>query len=292
MTASSRVVILLGTNYSGSHLLSHLLSAHSQCLAVGEIHRYEKLLGTGGEASVVSEYNSDPLFSGLAAQPVRTWHEILIERSANRFQLTEPVIVDNSKKVRWAKRISRNPNYDIRFVHLIRDPRALVLRWLKTYDTPRRQRRQRLRVARRMPARARRILTGDLISVYIYKWLRANRQILKYLRQESDSSMVITYHDMVYETQGMLERLMPVLGLKFEPGQLLFGEGTNFGTKKTAHVESVERSEIRPDLKWQSELSASDKGAIESNPDIGAFLRDVGLSFSTNGLTTLQESPG
>ncbi len=284
MTDSSRVVILLGTNFSGSHLLSHLLSAHSQCLGVGEIHRFQKLLESGGEAPVVSEYNSDPLFDGLAAEPVENWHEILLQRIAARLELAEPVIIDNSKKVEWAVRIAKNSNLDIRFVHLVRDPRALVLRWLKTYETPRQQRRQRLRVARRMPARAPRILAGDLVTVYIYKWLRANRQILSYLKRVGNSSTLVTYHDMVFDTRQMLERLMPELGLDFEPGQLRFGEGTNFGTMKTAHAESVRRSEIRPDMKWQHDLPVDAIRAIETDADIGGYLAEQGLRFSPDGL--------
>ena len=64
-SANNRVVILLGTNYSGSHLLSHLLSAHSACIGVGELHRYEHLLKGDENEPVAAEYGSSPLFAGL-----------------------------------------------------------------------------------------------------------------------------------------------------------------------------------------------------------------------------------
>jgi len=283
---NNRIVILLGTNFSGSHLLSHLLSAHPRCLGVGEIHRFQQLLGTGSDAPVVAQYNSDPLFDGLVNEPVETWHGILLTRFANRFAVDDPVVVDNSKKVDWAERISRNSSYDIRFVHLVRDPRALVLRWLKTYDTPRLQRRQRLRIAKRTVSRALPILRSDIVTAYIYKWLRENQQIAGYLAKPDRQASLVTYHDMVFNTEPMLRRLMPDLGLEFDSAQLRFGEGTNFGTRKTAHTEAVARSEIRPDVKWQSELTAAAIETIETNPDIGRFIEASGLRFDQNGLVS------
>lgn len=283
--ARHRIVVLLGTNYSGSHLLSHLLSAHPDCLGVGEIHRFHQLLDTGIDAAVVSEYRTDPLFEGLADQSVLTWHATLLTRFAERSKVADPVVVDNSKRVEWVRRIARNRNYHIHCVHLIRDPRALVFRWLHTYTTPRTRRRQRLRAAKRLPGRGLRILCGPEAQVYVYKWLRMNREISRYLARSGLPWTVVTYHDMVFDTEHMLTRLMPVLGLTFHPEQLRFGQGSFYGTRKTAHVDAVERSEIRPDVKWRSEFPPASVALVERNADVQAYIGSLGLELTPNGLT-------
>lgn len=282
-TASNRVVILLGTNYSGSHLLSHLLSAHSACIGVGELHHYERLLAGDQSLPVVAEYNSSPLFAGLSELAVERWYGTLAQRFAEQAGAA-PVIIDNSKKVRWVKKVAHAPRLDLRLVHLLRDPRALVLRWLNTYDTDKRRRAQRLRVAKRMPSRATQILAGDWTDVFVYKWLRENRQISDFIAKNRYAHAIVTYHDMVFDTEAMLHKLMPRLGLDYEPGQLRFGEGSNFGTTKTAHADAVQRSEIRPDVKWQTQLDARAVQAVNANQDVVKYLAGLGLELGERGI--------
>jgi len=284
---TNRVVILLGTNYCGSHLLSHLLSAHSQCFGVGEIHRYEQLADGAPTAPVVSEYKASPLFAGLDDLPVTAWHKTVIARYAQHSGIANPVLIDNSKKVRWVKRLADAEDLQIHLVHLIRDPRALVLRWLNTYDSDKRRRRQRMRVAKRMPARAARILTGDWTTVFIYKWLRENRQIRNFIASQTYPHALVTYHDMVFDTQGMLAQLMPQLGLSYEAGQLRFGEGNTLGTTKAAHAQAVKKSEIRPDIKWHTQLDAGAAAAVVANRDVKNFLAGLGLQCGEKGLIPL-----
>ncbi|XOV83226.1 MAG: hypothetical protein ACFHXK_20535 [bacterium] len=277
----------MGTNYSGSHLLSHLVSAHSRCFGVGELHRYEQLVATSNEAPVVSQYNVSPLFHNLSEQPVTQWYATLAERFSADEGVSAPVIVDNSKKVKWVKRVTQGQQLDLRLVHLIRDPRALVLRWLNTYDTDKRRRTQRLRVAKRVPGRAVQILTGSWVDVFIYKWLRENRQISDYMAQSKVVHAVVSYRDVVLDTEATLQKLMPRLGLEFEPGQLRFGEGNTFGTTKTAHAEAVKQSEIRPDLKWQTQLDVSAQREIEANKDVAKYLKSLNLRLAEDGLVNI-----
>ena len=281
--ANNRVVILLGTNYSGSHLLSHLLSAHSACIGVGELHRYEHLLKGDENEPVAAEYGSSPLFAGLNELALEQWYDTLVQRATEQFGLA-PVIIDNSKKVRWVKKIVDSPRMDLRLVHLLRDPRALVLRWLNTYDTNRRRRTQRLRVAKRVPTRASQILAGDWTNVFVYKWLRENRQITEFIAKNKYAHAMVTYHDMVFDTEPMLQRLMPLLGLDYEPGQLRFGESSQFGTTKKAHADAVQRSEIRPDLKWQTQLDPSAVQAVNANQDVTNYLEGLGLALGERGI--------
>jgi hypothetical protein len=128
-------------------------------------------------------------------------------------------------------------------------------------------------------------LTGSWVDVFIYKWLRENRQISDYMARSKTAHAVVTYRNVVFDTQATLEKLMPRLGLEFEEGQLRFGEGNTFGTTKTAHADAVRQSEIRPDLKWQTQLDKSALRVIESNKDVARYLAQLGLSLGEDGLT-------
>ena len=284
MSSIQRIVVVMSTNYAGSHLLSHLLSAHPKCFGVGEIHRYSQLLDDHSTAPVVAEYANNPIYRGLDRVPVMHWHSEIGRRIDPDHP---PVIVDNSKKVKWLNKIRVNESYDIRLVHLLRDPRALVARWLNTYTDKSKRRVQRLRVAKRMPRHSPEILTGNWETVFIYKWLRENMQVREFVETSGFKYARVTYRDLAFDAEETLHKLMPTLDLMFDPAQLRFGESDTLGTTKVDHAESVSRSEIKPDLKWQGQLSTESRQEIESHRVLNEFLKSVSLSFADDGLTRL-----
>ena len=274
--------MVLSTNFAGSHLLSHLVSAHPACLGVGELHRYSQLLDGDEKAPVVAEYAANPLYAGLDELPVAHWHAQIGRRVGGNLPV---VIVDNSKKVKWFNLIRKNPDYEIVLVHLLRDPRALVMRWLNTYTSAGSRRTQRLRVARRMPEHSLKIMFGSWETVFLYKWLRENLQIARCLEASGCDFIRVTYRDMAFAAERTLQRLMPALGLAFDPVQLRFGESETLGTIKTQHKDTVRRSEIKPDLLWRDQVSASALLEIESNKTLQGYLHSVGLELVQDGLT-------
>jgi len=62
----------------------------------------------------------------------------------------------------------------MKYVHLIRDPRTLVRRWMVTYETAPKKRNVRWKTARHVPRRFFQILRGLEWQVYLYKWLWQN----------------------------------------------------------------------------------------------------------------------
>jgi hypothetical protein len=281
VSSIQRIVVVMSTNYAGSHLLSHLLSAHPHCVGVGEIHRYSQLLNDRADAPVIAEYVNNPIYAELDQLPESRWHEEIGRRSGAR------VIVDNSKKVKWLSQIRKNSNYDIKLVHLVRDPRALVARWLNTYTDGRARRIQRLRVAKRMPKHALEVLRGGWEVVFIYKWLRENIQVNRFLLDSDLQYSRVTYRDLAFATEETLQGLMPELGLEFDSTQLRFGESDTLGTTKIDHEKTVRRSEIKPDLKWQQQLEPQTLKLIETHGPLLEFLRSLDLEFVADGLSSM-----
>ncbi|MEM9620107.1 MAG: hypothetical protein AAF993_00565 [Pseudomonadota bacterium] len=293
----TRAVILLATNYSGSHLLSHLLGAHSACFSVGELHRLRKLLTSETTDKIKSDYACHPLFADLAASPPETWHKTLLQR----YQLVhgDPycVLIDNSKKPAWAQQVLATDqglsptNYQ--YIHLIRDPRALVARWSQDHQRLRTRFKVRCRTSRR--SHKPQLLLARYSNILVHKWLTENHTIRQFLRQANhgaaSASPVVTYHDMVFAPRRTLARLMPQLGLQPEVQQMQFGASSLKGTFKTAHEQSIRQSIITPDLRWQRLLPARTQQDIINHPDVRDLAGALGLKITPQGLSSVNSEP-
>ena len=274
------VIFILSTNYAGSHLLAQLLAAHSRCAGVGELHNYGKFRGRGSRSgNVVDDYRDHPAFADLEGGPVTGWHRLIAERlAADQPGLTH--LVDNSKRPEWARRCAVAGDA---YVHLLRDPRALVSRWLTTYDTDRAMAAQRRRVLRRRPWL---LLRGPgAAEVLVEKWLTANRGIDRFLRHRGPRAQ-LTYLDLAREPAATLEHAMPCLGLEFESRQLDYGRaGGSLGTRKRDYLTATRASRIEVDLRWQETLGAADRAAVERHSGIRRYLAGHGIRLTADGLT-------
>jgi hypothetical protein len=274
-----RIVFILSTNYAGSHLLAQLLAAHSRCAGVGELHNYRKFRERGSRSgNVVNDYLEHPAFAGLDTLPVRQWHGRIMERLREQDPRLSH-LVDNSKRPAWARRFPVADSYS---VHLLRDPRALVSRWINTYETPSQVRSQRLRVLRRKPWAIGGV--ADTVGIYVEKWLIANRAISRHLVGRKGA--VVTYRDLALTTEATLRNLMPSLDLTFEPEQLHYGaaEG-HLGTRKRDYLNAAECSVIQIDLRWRDHLSVSERSMVECHRGVNRYLRSLGLRMTDEGLT-------
>lgn len=279
-----QVVFILSTNYAGSHLLSQLLGAHSSCRSIGELHNYRKYRTRDHDhRDVANEYLSNPAFEGLGELEESQWHERIFHNLAKR-GVYASTLIDNSKRPAWARRFVGNRTFECRYVHLLRDPRALVRRWLDTYTTPRTKRRQRVRVIRAAPHLLGTALMGDEILVYAYKWLIANRRITRFLEATNAEPTIVTYRDIAVDTRHALETLMPRLGLAFEPTQLTFG-GAMSGTSKRRYATQTKSSTITHDTRWREELSHDQLEMVARDRRIQRYLDSLGLEMAADGLT-------
>jgi hypothetical protein len=145
---TKQIAYILSTNYAGSHFLSLQLGSHSQCASIGELHHFRRNK-TRAKACYRCEKDSDcPVFSGIQGKPVRQFYDGIFDNLAT-YDSRISTVIDNSKKVRWAGRFLDMPGYTRKYIHLIRDPRALVRRWLLNEDTVSKKRKVRLTTARR-----------------------------------------------------------------------------------------------------------------------------------------------
>jgi len=279
----TELVFILSVNYSGSHLLAQLLGAHSRCASIGELKNYEKVIQPANPRHADSDLAQNPLYADLLSRDRESWYEILHQRIRAAHPAVD-VLIDNSKKVEWARSFQHSKNYRIRYIHLLRDPRALLRRWLNDFQAPGLMRRQRLKLMRSNPARLPVAIAGSDHDVLLYKWLDANRRIAGFLKSSGKPHAVVTYHDLATRTADTLSRLMPAIGLEYEAEQLAYAAGTSFGTRKRAYVDMSARSEIRFDTRWKQELDSAALRAVDNCSALHAWLDRVGVQLGENGL--------
>jgi hypothetical protein len=274
------VLFILSTNYAGSHYLSLLVGSHSKAAHIGEIHRFRDERIRKEPCYRCGDYRRCPVFRGVEPGRIQNVHEIVFGNVGPGIN----VLVDNSKKTEWAQHFLETEKFVKRFVHLVRDPRALVRRWDLNYDLPKKRWRQRWKLARRWPAKALSILRASPRMLYVYKWLDQNRTITSYLRQNRLEYMLTTYRDLATNTTGELNKLMGWLGLEFQPTQIEYWNFEHHGTEKPEYQWIKEKKRSYFDTRWSSYLSAQEQHEIAHHPLVQEYLKQIGLGIDDEGL--------
>jgi hypothetical protein len=275
------VVLILSTNYAGSHYLSLMLGSHSRAMHIGEIHRVRE----GREVNLdrvcwmCREKGFCPIFSDIPPAEARRTYDIIFSRIDPKVD----VLVDNSKNARgWAELFFGNDSFQRKYIHLIRDPRALVRRWLLVPPVGKTERTRRWKMMRNFPAQALRFPFAPRESVLMYQWLQQNRQITRQIQENHLDAQVVTYRDLARDPAGEIRRLAEWLDLPFEPAQLDYWNFEHHGTQKKDYAGKHERVF---DLRWQKDLPKSLQEDIANNVDIRMYLAEIGVRMTDEGLT-------
>ena len=280
-----QIVFVLSTNYSGSHFLALQLASHSRCTSLGELYHSQRPAARRLQfCFTCPDEKLCPVFGGLEGVPARQ----LFQRVFENITAMNPAVttgIDNSKKVEWARRFVGLKGFGLKYIHLVRDPRALVRRWTLSYETEREKAKVRRLTARRCWRHFFDILRGPEDNVYAHKWAYQNRQISRFIQRHGLDAKVVTYDDLVHYPQRVLSDLMGWLGLEFEPGQIQYWDVHHHGTHKPQYMKAPPGGKPQLDLRWREFLSEQVQRRVCSNPEVTAFLTEQSIQFTPTGLT-------
>jgi hypothetical protein len=155
------------------------------------------------------------------------------------------------------------------------------------YDTPAKRWHQRRKLLVRWPAKALSILLAPRRMLYVYKWLVQNQTFTNFLRDHRLDHLLMTYRDLATNTTGELERLMPWLGLKFEPGQIEYWNFEHHGTQKSEYEWIKEKKGSYFDTRWKSFLTPQEQQDFVAHPLVREYLQDIGVAVNEQGLTRI-----
>ena len=279
-----QIVFVLSTNYAGSHFLSLQLASHSRCVSLGEFHRFKRRPDRRRQACAICPDDEQcPVFHGLEGLPLSE----LFPRVFDNLQTMDAnltTVIDNSKKHDWAEYFLDLDGFDMRYIHLIRDPRALVRRWMLCYEDPAAKKKVKRLMARRCWRQAFEILAGPEDVVYTHKWVYQNRLIKSFLETNGLDARTITYHDLVREPKRILGGLMTWLGHDFEPGQLEYWTFTHHGSQKPQYMKPPKEGTFH-DLRWRDFLDEAVLRRTVEHPQVQGLVTDMNLVLTPDGLT-------
>jgi hypothetical protein len=262
------VITILALGYSGSHYLSLLLGSHSRTMHIGEIHHAGKTDAKKPRilCSICQGRTQCPVLHDIGPQNIHNAYAMIF----SRVDPSVSALIDTSKNPRWAARFIGTTDFQMKYIHLIRDPRALIRRWTLTYTMPRQQWHVRWKVMRALPRLAPRLLFGSQHDIYLYHWLLSNQALSRFIRQHRLDARVVTYRDLATAPDGELKPLMDWIGLEYEPTQLEYWNVEHHGTQKVEY-EWVKREKTRfIDLRWQTDLPQETIQRVVENPMINS----------------------
>jgi len=235
-------------------------------------------------------FTDSQIFEGIGPHNIRDVYEIIFSRIS---EIT-CVLVDTSKVLKgWSEMFVGDTRFSHKYIHLIRDPRALVRRWLdsKGGKSPEWMRwRIRWKMFRSWPQVPLRAVFADTPTLLMYQWLQKNREITAFIRKHHLDATVVTYHDLARNTENEVGRLMDWIGLSMEPGQCEYWNHEHIGTQKRKYDWVKEQKTAYFDLRWKTELPLEWQSNICRNRFVNGFLDALGLRFGEDGLTQAERS--
>ena len=240
------ILYILSTNYAGSHFLSLLLGSHSKAAHVGELNHLRKARDRG-TCHACGGLEQCSLLGGIDADRIDRLYDTLYSRLPDTL-----VLIDNSKRIPWAKRFVHEHRFRRKYVHLIRDPRALARRWTLYYPSMPGRIKQRWQSMRAVPALAPRLALASQMVIYVYRWLAENQRITRFIRDYQLDARLVTYEDLAKNPSGPLRAAMEWLDLEYEPDQLAYWTKRHHGTQKEEYEWIKEKKMQHIDNRWKA----------------------------------------
>jgi hypothetical protein len=273
------VVFILSTPYAGSHFLSLLLGSNTRAKHIGEIKMLRK--GRPSETQRECYFQFGEALEGIGPDNIEQIYDLIFARLDPKIE----ALIDTSKRIDgWADRFLDNDRFHRKYLHLIRDPRALVRRWMPS-STFNKRLSLRWRLMRTFPELTPAALTAGKPMLYYYNWLMQNRRITEFVRQYQLDSCVVTYRDLALNTASEVERLMQWIGVPFEPPQLEYWNFEHLGTQKRGYEWVKEKKINLFDVRWKTELPASLQDRIANHRRLKTYLDQINLTLTEDGLT-------
>jgi len=281
------IVFILSANFSGSHFLSLLLGSHSKASHLGEVKNLVKIKNTNPElpASVESSRQCYICKNNQECKITSGLHKLnknqIYPTLFSRHDPSITHLIDASKKTSWAKHFLENPNYKLKFIHLVRDPRALVRKWDLHYPN---LTKQKIKQFRFFPSKIPQLFWRPAWQTYSLKWVEKNYEIYKFTKKFHLDSKTITYEELAMNPESTLSSLMGWLDLDFEKTQIKYWEHEHHGTQKQKYNSNLEDNRSFVDIRWKKDISSIEQEKIISSPNILQLTSLLDLEINENGI--------
>ncbi|RAY11395.1 sulfotransferase [Actinomadura craniellae] len=156
------------------------------------------------------------------------------------------VIIDTTKPATYGRLLSRLPGLDLRYVHLVRDPRAVAWSWLRVKES-------RETMVTRPP------VTSALL------WRAGNLAAARLWSGDADRYLLVRYEDLIAEPEPWLRRIAGLAGAASAALPVTGRVGTLAPTHTVAGNTDRHRSgriELRLDDEWRRAMPAAQRRLV------------------------------
>jgi hypothetical protein len=272
--ASNRTaVFILSSPHSGSTWTGYVLGSNPASAFLGEYHRaWKDRYRTPCIVCNARGFGFCEVLSDLGHEPVERAFDLAFARTGKR------VVVDSSKDVDWIQSFRGDDTFDIRLVHLVRDPRGFF-------------------------ASAKRRVTDGLDHV-MSKWCKENEDLRDFIAASGLRSVTASYDLLAQSPETEFRRVFERCGMAFTEECLRYWDvehhawaanGASDAILKgkghgdlvaTGDVDFYQRKSqtLFHDLRWRSALTPAQSTTIESNNRVRRLLRSLGYSLTDSGI--------
>lgn len=249
------LVYILGAGHCGSTILNVMLDSHPQGFGLGEVHRINSTSGHGADyqflmkeavwRKIANEYQlvSGELFQELRLEtPQRSFYNLIVKRhkrhaswerknvelfSAIKNATGNNILVDSSKEWPRLLLLSYIDNVDIRVIHLVRDPRAVVNSYQKKYGSWLRGYKRLMRL--------------EFASLFVRRCIAEN------------SWLDVRYEDLMNNPKALLSDICEFLSIPFDD-RMLDIENNDYSGVGGNRFRYKENNTIALDVSWRSQM--------------------------------------
>jgi hypothetical protein len=273
--ARRTVAFILSANRSGSTWAGYVLGSHPKSAFLGELYRlWDKELSRPCTYCAANGAAECSVLNGVEVLPCSEAFTSLFERTGKQ------LLVDNSKVIDWTKQcIGRD--FEVRLIHLIRDPRG----WF---------------------ASERRRTPRDCVQA-MQSWHEINASIWNFAKTSGHAYEIAFYDELALDPARGFRRLFGFCGLDFAPSSLQYWDvehhciAANGATSLTFH-DNEERARVSHfstgddtfyakrretqffDQRWKLDLDAQGIETITRDPMVKSLLSDFGRRMTPDGL--------
>ncbi len=279
MDTPTRVLFIGGEGRSGSTVLERLIAAQPATFAVGELKNlFERGVGAEELCGCGRDVRDCEIWSEVGRRLVGGWDThagrelvafftrvnqrlqlpviltgrgALVSRARSVLAELYPIIadvsgasliVDSSKHPAWAYLLAGTEGIDLRLVHLVRHPSAVVHSWSSPVRRPH---------AGTGPGDT--VMAAQSPVEVCIRWDVFN-QLFRHLARRGIPTEVIRYEDYVDDVDGTLRICMAVSGRSYHPAP---GMADGHGIAGNPSRFTAEGARIERDDRWLDQLSAS-----------------------------------
>jgi hypothetical protein len=264
---TQQVVFTLSETRSGSTWLSYVLGTHPEGFHLGEFYRPFTMAGhTICRLCEAQGLDQCEILHGLEKlQPAQAFNQVFTRSGAS-------LLSDCSKQIDWCERVLPTSSFDVRFIHLVRDPRG----WFFSE-----QRREAMSLEQGLA-----------------RWSSHFHTTQAYLQQTGQPHLLISYDELCLKPAQGLEKLSTFLGLRYGPEHYqtwskphhgLGGNGAAYNNLAEIAPDAVNsadptfyaqrRGTVFYDQRWLQSALAPDLKGMTTDPRARAIMEASGFSM-------------